>query len=85
MNRSRRRHIAPEQPPAMPGAPPASWKDGTVVVEITDAGVEAIIDAAARHGLEWTPDMLHPRIAEVVAVALRRTPDWWVSRARQKA
>lgn len=57
-------------------------------MQITDAGVEAIIAEAARHGLDgepWTSDALHPHVAEIVAVALRRSPSWWVGRAPEKA
>jgi hypothetical protein len=88
MSRSRRRRAEPEQAPAAPSFPTATWRDGTVVVAITNAGVEAIIAEAARHGLhgeQWTSDMLHPRVAEIVAVALRRTPNWWVNRTPEKA
>jgi hypothetical protein len=79
-----RRRAAPEQAPA---APPATRRDGTVVVRITDAGVEAIIAEAAQHGLEgqqWTSDVLHPRIAEIIARALRGTPEWWVNRTPER-
>ena len=74
--------------PAEPTAPMATWGDATVVTRIANAGVEAIITAAARHGLDgeqWSSDMLHPRIAELVARALRATPDWWVGRTPEKA
>jgi hypothetical protein len=69
--------------PAEPTAPMATWGDATVVVEVANAGVEAIIAAAARHGLEdgyWSAEQLYPRVAEIIAVALRRTPDWWRNR-----
>ena len=85
MSRARRDRGALEQAPA---APPATRRDGTVVVRITDAGVEAIIAEAARLGLDgiqWTSDALHPRIAEVVARALRATPNWWIGRTPEKA
>lgn len=82
MTRSRRRAEQAKAPDAA-GAPPATWRDGKVVVEIANAGVEAIIAAAAQHGLEggqWHPDVLYRPIAEIVARALRATPGWWVGR-----
>lgn len=87
MSRNRRR-AAPEQVPAAPSFPTATWTDGTAVVAITNAGVEAIIAEAGRLGLDgvqWTSDMLHPRIAEIIARALRATPEWWVNRPPEKA
>lgn len=83
MTRARRR-AEPEQAPAAPGFPAATRRDGQVVVEIVNAGVEAIIAEAARHGLQWDADVLHPRIAELVARALRATPNWWVGRTQEQ-
>jgi hypothetical protein len=87
MRRSRRRAV-PERAPAAPSFPAATRRDGTVVVRITDAGVDAIIAEATRHGLDcesWSADFLHPRVLEIVARALRATPGWWVNRTPQKA
>lgn len=84
MTRSCRHRTEQEQALAATGAPPATWRDGRVVVEVANAGVDAIIEAAARHGLDseaWTAEQLYPRVAEIVAVALRRSPNWWVGRA----
>jgi hypothetical protein len=88
MSRARRRRTAQEQEPAAPSFSSATWRDGTVVVQIANAGVHAIIAEAERHGLDgvqWTSDMLHPRIAEIIARALRATPEWWVNRTPEKA
>ena len=88
MSRARRRRPAQEQEPAAPSFPAATRRDGKVVVAITNAGVEAIIAEAGRLGLDgvqWTSDMLHPRIAEIIARALRATPEWWVNRTPEKA
>ena len=87
MSRSRRR-AEPEQAPAAPSFPPATRRDGQVVVALTNAAVEALVAEAARHGLAgawWTAEALHPRIAEIVARALRATPGWWVGRTPEKA
>lgn len=80
MSRTRRGRAAQEQAPAAAGAPPATWKDGKVVVQIANAGVDALIAAAAQHGLVWHPDTLYRPIAETIARALRATPGWWVGR-----
>lgn len=85
MSRARRRRTTQEQEPV---APPATWRDGTVVVAITNTGVEAIIAEAGRLGLEdgyWSAEQLYPRVAEIIARALRATPGWWVGRTPEKA
>jgi hypothetical protein len=54
----------------------ATWRDGSVVVRIADAGVAASMAEAARHSLEgepWTPETLQPQVMEIVGRALRRT------------
>jgi hypothetical protein len=87
MSRTRRR-AAPERAPAAPSFPAATRRDGKVVVAITNAAVEALVAEAARHGLDgdqWSSDALHPRIAEIIARALRATSSWWVNRTPEKA
>jgi hypothetical protein len=77
MSRTKRTRLEPQ-------TPPATLDDAVAVVEITDAAVSAIIATAASRGLDgapWDPDVLHPQIAEIVARALRRTPEWWERRA----
>jgi hypothetical protein len=88
MSRTRRRRPTKEQSPAAPSFPAATWRDGTVVTQIVNAGVAAIIVEAGRHGLsgdQWDADMLHPRIAEIIARALRGTPNWWLDRTPEEA
>lgn len=75
--------------PVVPaGAPAATWRDGEAVKMIADAGVNAIVTQAALHGLDsgqWNPDVLYRPIAEVVARAIRATPNWWLGRTQEKA
>lgn len=83
MTRSRRSRRAALPEPA-PRAPAATFQDASAVVRITEAGVKAIVAAAAEHGLDgapWDPDVLHPEVAKIVAHALRRSEAWWAGRA----
>jgi len=79
--RSRRRAATP---PPVRQTPLATLNDAAVVVQLADIGAVAISAAAAERGLTgdpWDPDALHKPIAEIVARALRRTPDWWAGRS----
>ena len=65
MSRTKRTRLEPQ-------APLATFHDGRVVVQIADAGVLAILNTAAAHGLEggaWDANALHPEVARVVAGA----------------
>jgi hypothetical protein len=80
MTRARR---ASRSPSSLPAAAPATLDDAAAIVRITDAGVKAIIAAAAEHGLDgppWDPDVLHERIMQVVAHSLRQSTEWWAGR-----
>jgi len=86
MTRSRRGRDAPPAPPATQTAPAATLSDAAVVVRITDAGVKAIVAAAAERGLDgapWDPDALHKQIAKIVGHALRRSEWWWADRTSE--
>jgi hypothetical protein len=88
MTRSRRPpRAAPSAFPAAPAAPVATFHDAAAVVQITDAGVKAIVTAAVEHGLAgepWDPDVLHPEIMKIVAHALRRSEHWWADRTSEE-
>lgn len=84
MSRSRRKRGVPKERLPTPETPPATARDGWVVVQITNAAISAIIGEAEKLGLRgdrWDPDTLYPLIAAVIARALRGTPDWWANRA----
>lgn len=86
MSRSRRRHPEPKARLPAPETPSATLHDATAVAQIADAGVAAIVAVAIQHGLQgdqWDPDALHPQIAEIIARALRGTPDWWAGRTAE--
>jgi hypothetical protein len=84
MSRSRRRAAAPEKEQLpVTVAPAATIQDASVVVQLADAGVRAIVAAAAEYGLDgepWDPDILHAQVMPIVAMALRRSTEWWARR-----
>jgi hypothetical protein len=84
MSRSHRpRRVEPSS-----AAPAATLSDAATVVRITDAGVKAIVAAAAERGLDgapWDPDALHKQIAKIVAHALRRSEWWWADRTSEES
>jgi hypothetical protein len=86
MSRSRRPRRA--APPVTQEPPAATVHDATAVVQITDAGVKAIVATAAEYGLDgapWDPDVLHKQIMPIVARALRQSTDWWADRRPELA
>jgi hypothetical protein len=57
----------------------AGFLDAVAAVRIADAGIAAIMAAAAEQGLEgdpWEEAVLRPKITDVVAQSLLMTPGW---------
>jgi hypothetical protein len=66
-----------------PQTPAATLDDAVIVMKIAEIGAKAISAAAVKQGLvggPWDRHALYEEIAQVVAGALRATPNWWAGR-----
>jgi hypothetical protein len=82
MSRSRRKRAAPADRLSVSQTPPATARDGHVVVKLADAATAAIVGTAAEYGLQWDRDSLYQFVSEIIARQLRASPEWWTGRAK---